>query len=519
MSEKNKKINCPECGAEIYVSESDNKMRSMAERFKIWLGIEEPENEVSENQTENENVLQKVSISPAEKSKSEKVKDMLSHRIANRVIVVIIALIMIVLMFTPFVKITAETSSGKDYEIKFSGVDGLKVFFLSYLWDEENVYDNDVFSENRDTNPSSTNWIKQEIILEAIDEKLGGENSVFVIASVLFIIYAILCVLLLVSSVKNLLRELVAIMKKQLPAKRYKSDIRLCTIFCLMPVVCYSLTQAFLVCVKKYFRGTSYFFSSALSWGAVISITVALLGVVFICAVNLILQLSRNSRYLGITRVRSIICTVLVTCGILAICLPGISVDLSDGEREKKLYASISEISAVTNNGLSSFDIPGSNDIENLIDETLPKGDASDSRGRLFVSEILLFAKSKVDAYETLEVLVWFVLIVTGFLLKTMINISFFGGEKFKTAVFLKILTFVLSVLSLTGMTVIKYAVALSLDLTKPYTVQINIGVGVTIMLISSLAALILRLKPKKIADLDAKEYENADTSYAPYIL
>lgn len=520
MSEKSKNVNCPVCGAEIPVNEDKEQKHGISELLKSWLGIEEQEPKSSEKEEVNENVLQSVSISPIKKTVGETLKEALSHRLINRLVAVIISVLMLALMFTPFVNVTVEPEYGADYELKFSGINALQLSTVSSILVNENILSDDIFGENGMS--VTTENLKQDVILNAMSEKLGM-TGFSLIASALFLAYAILCIVLLIVSVRNLFNELVSVIKKLPEAERHSSDGVLCMLLCLLPAVCFFLIQTFRVCTKNYFYETLLTVKASPAWGATISIIIAFLGTVFICGANLVSQLSKNRRYFNGKRLRSMVCGILVIFVMISLFLPCLSIEVWKYESVNKLNVSVTDITSITEYELRQFGfVTVDSELTGIIDGSFKSGDEKADAGISFLTVLLLGSgvETAISLYDGVTSVTGLMLIFIGFWLWIMIRRSFFGVDKFKMVNTFKVFTLLFSILNLVNITAITHIGSMCLNLYTPYYAEINLGIGVIMTFVFTLLAVILRLNPKNLTDGDdADAYDNADTSYAPYVI
>ncbi len=526
MSEENKNPICPICGTEVPVNKTKGKKQGFSKTVKEFLGIAEAETEPPIEEKTEKDAFQNVSISPSQKTLAAKTEELLSHRFINRLIVLGISVCMLLLLFAPFTKISL-TSGKKTYDLKFSGTNGIQLATVSMLLIEENSeYENMFLSdlaskaENSDTTEEN---LKLSLLLYSTSNKIGVSGGAF-IATVLFIVYGILSLSLVIISAKDLLTELNALIKGGGGAEKHGADGLICMLFCLLPAVCYFLTQLFLYCAKVYYIDDSVAITGGLSFGAVLSIIVAALGTVFVCATNLTALRQKDRYYFNGEKLRGALCGLLIILIMISVTLPCISINVAD----KNLYENTAIQLDATDISPMPYDevilykwqdtaeVIEAHAYTALYDNNLPENLGED------IIKTLLVNPDTTSTYKLLDGIVaacGFVLFFSAFCLYGILRRCFFGIDSLSTVNTFKVFTFITVVINTIIVMSINFASSMFLN-EMFYRIRIGVGFGAILMLVCAFLALIIPLKVKKQANKsDEKDYDDADVSYAPYIV
>lgn len=525
MTENSNKTTCPVCGAEVPINEDSKKKGGVSGFLKTLLELDEAEKEDSAEKEVSRDPLQDVTVSYEKKSLGGKLEALLSHRFINRFIALFLAILMFAMMFAPFTKITVDDGND-DYELDFSLFDGLQISTISSLMSETSgLRDELLYDQNYSeiiTKKQEEKLLVQSVLLYTLSGTSEASGSIFA-ATVLFVFYGIFCLTLLISSVKDLLGEVISIIRKRPSDKERRSDGKFCTVLCLLPAVCFCLMQMFRFCVKNRFISDQITADATLTWGAVASIVIATVGAALACATRFISELRKDARYLNGERMRSIVCAVLAVCVIIAIGLPLMKVDVWNTYGEATLTASATDITAISSDERAeylymSFVDELSSEIASLVRyNSIPENAGGDLITTLLIGSGMYSLQSSFDQIVALTGLT---LLFAGLTLLCLLKKIFFGEEKHASINVFKVLTFICAALNTFILSTIKYSGLFYLNLNADYGVIFDLGTGIIIMLVCSFLAMIWRLKWKKEASGSGdKDFENADVSYAPYVV
>ena len=522
MSEKSK-IQCPVCGAELPVNESKGFKHGMAEILKRLLATDEVEPSISQGEEQTDD-LQNVSITQAKKSVGERIKAVFSYKVINRIVVLLLAICMLALAFAPLVSTTVQAEDGTEYTVSLSGLDGAKMTVVSaVLLTEKNLYESDLYEKlfatpEQEMTPEDT--LKQGMLLSAIDGKVGLNGSP-IAALLIFVTYAILCLVLVIVAIKNLISELIAYKKKRFRAKRYGADGLLCMLFCLLPVLCFLFMNMCEFCTRNSALGRLMIVDFGLAWGAVVSFVVALLGSAFVCIAGSVALLRSNRLYFNGIRLRSIICSALIIFIMIATLLPCLKINVwnENAEVDKAMQVNLMTFGEMSSQDRKQYRVIP---VEESLRAQLAAEEESKGAGESFVNTLLMGSN-----VSTIRVLYGAVMAVTGLfflfaglLLWALLRKSFFDSKRTKMISAFKVFTMICVTADLILAVALKSICEMSLKGDLSSFIEFKLGTGVILMFVCMIVMLAIRLKAKKkkVTYMD-EDYDNADVSYAPYVL
>ena len=523
MSEKNKKTVCPSCGAEVPVNESKslkkicNILRGVMEDDPAdWEDVvEEPQ--VSEDPSEE---LQTVSIEKTQTTMTlgDQIKKIVSYKLINRIAIAALALVMLLLAFAPFTSYPVGfEEAGVSYQMNYSGTDNLRMTATSAYLMGENLQ----LAQSNEESLSTEAFSKMNLIT-ATNMKMGMSFTA-ILATVGYVLYLILCIAFLAFAVKDLISEFFAAKKNRVRLRKYTSDTLLCLLLCVFPVVAFLLLQACEVSMgNAVLLNSGAFLGAKLSWGAVLSFVLALLGTIFVCISHSFGALRLHGRYFDRMRIKHIISVVLVVVLLLSMFLPCIQIRLWNQETNDEQTTSVSlwDIRETTKNERIVYQRAGVY-ANQKYEELIAQGKLSDQAGEEFVNTVFLTSKmANIRVlYTAIELFTALTLIFAGVLLWSLLRRGFFSGKRLRMVNFFKVVTLVAVAIDLILLIVMQQTLALSLPNELVYSVDFKLGSGIIIMLVCALLTVTLRLSAKKEVNYVDEDYDNADVSYAPYVL
>lgn len=529
MSEKSKKTVCPSCGAAVEGNESKDPKKI----FHILRGLLEDEEIDAPDETpcepcENEPLETAVdtSVSSARPSLRERIQMVLGNRLINRLCVFVLAVCMLALAFAPFASYRLATSEDTVETLQYSGVDHVQISLLSMMMPANTQpldtagYDT-LLVEQADEG-MRTALLKQMILVTSVYARTG-QSTTAMIAALLYVVYVLLCVIFVVMAGVNLATEFFTAKKKRHRIKKCVSDTLLCLLVCLLPVVCFCLLQACEVCTGRGLLPFVTPLGASLGWGAILSLVLATLGGIFVCAAHSVSMLRLNRRYFDRTRIKSLICIVLIVLVFVSTLLPCISVSMWDMKagKEMTLGMNLWDIREMTGNEwlyyYNELDPIDRDDVTAMLQaEELPEKAGEELIHTMWISSGQTGVFTMLALMEIIAILT---MICAACWLFLMLRRCFYGKRGHTMIRIFKTLTMLGVSLNFLFAVIIKGMLEQCLLGKLISVMEFEIGVGVIAMFIFALAGLLLRLREKRPVRYWDDEYDNADVSYAPYVL
>lgn len=509
MSEKSEKTMSPEIGTDAVASES-NSLEKICNMLKDSFEDDTPDDDNIELYKPEEDVvddLQNISVSSDVKhSFGHKVRDVLSNNLINRICVFLLSIAMLALSFAPIANYRL-VSNEESYKIGFSGFDLSQVVLYSIVDGGSPQTVDDAADEQAPL--SAKEELKADTLIMAKRQALGFKPTVLM-ACAFFIIYFILCAAFLILATKNLIIELFSKKKNRTRLKKYPSDTMMCVLFCFMPVIFLFVLQACKICTNSVLlNGIS--FGASLAWSTILSIVLAFLGTLYVCATRCAAILKIGKRYFNRPRFKHILCAMLVIVLLLSSLLPFLTMTSKDYD----LSVSLADIREMTFGEYEAYYLQRYNQPDAAL--YLESGMAGDE----FANTLLLGMGNYMVyiIYIVVEMAYALILLLGGILLLALIRRGFLGKARVKLINTLRVaifmVTFVVFILSLIFKSMIEH----NLNTAVLRYMSIDLGSGIILMLACSILALCVRFSPRKTMEYVDSDYDNADNSYAPYVL
>ena len=542
MSENMKKRFCSVCGASLaedgscpvcgHRDESDSVKTAVdnGKEMETDNGSEIAETSGAERMPIDDfSLLKNVRVTHPEKTLGEKIAGLLSNRLANRILVLVISLLLLALVFAPFARYTLEFQTegeGKEtYEIPFTAVDSVELAIRSFafLSDEALVqtklYNETLLAQNEGA-LSHEELIRQNMMLTAMRQSTSVRVTV-VAAALLAVVYAVLCTVLVGLAIHALIAELIMRKKKLSIHKKSAAESMLCMIACLLPAEIFCLLQALDLGMYSAFAPSYKGLGVEISWGAIAVVILATLGSIFSCAVNFLETTKNDERRITKSRLRNMVCCVLMIVLIVAMLLPCVTVNVwNESEVTKVMHLDTFDITEMPTNDIKYYRERFREYNEKIVDGmslSEIEGVFADDTGETLFHTVLIGRKDARALYGTIIAVTAITLICVGLLLFAFIRRCFFGKlglggiHTWKVFASISVAVYFITMLILTS------TAQGCLQGKLYYIIEFKLSMGVVLGLICMAVAVMLRLKDeKKKAKI---QYENPDVSYAPYKL
>ena len=471
-------------------------------------------------------LMKNVTISECECTVAQTVSLAFSKKIVNRSIVLAVAILLFSLIFTPFAKYDMETLGRDDsITIAFSPKDCVELAVRSAVFlDDVSITETDIYKKmvlaQEEGDLEEEELVKKNIMISAMNRNAPMRATVLV-AAVVSVIYAILCLILLCIAIKDLIIELLLIKKKGKVKKRHASYAIICMIACLVPILMFSFSQAFDFGVYGVYTKGYEGFANELAWGAITCACFSVLSAIFACAVSFFEIAEHDTKIFTRERIRGIVCCILLVILIISVFLPIISINIWDQYGViDELHVNMLDISEMSSADRALYRSIhkeyGDKLFENL---ELSEEIADDSLAKTLFHSII-YGRSNPGILSIFWILsVCATLIILGLLLYKLIKHTFFGSTRMGGIRTLKVLMVI-------SITIDLFMAYIFLDLAQRclYGRMLNIieikwGVSFALMIIFAMATILWRLKKKekKSGQVLKSEYDAADVSYAPY--
>lgn len=531
MSENNKKTFCPECGAEVNAKEEKKTFNKILNAIRGVL-----EDEVVDTDEELEKALieeETLKTSPDATAKAAKpslrgfFKMIFGNRLINRLIIFLIAVAMLVMTFMPFTTYQVKMSDETVYTVNYSGVDMVQNSIFS-MFASGTVSDIDTAAYEQALqnmpNPAEKVALIRQMTLAFSIYTQKGAHLTSMLTSMLFVAYAILCTLLVIFAGVNLFSEFFTGKKSRNRVKRFASDGVLCFIVCLLPALCFAMLQACELCTGRgVLRFVEPVGGAHLSWTAVLTLVLAFIAAILSCLSHSVGVTREDRRYFDRRRVKHILSVVLIIAVFISTFLPFIQINVIDIQTGKEMVMGVNlwDIREMTANEWMHY----YNSPERINQEYIAALGAmpslSEYEGEIFMNTLIIpsnvqivFTLFAVMGYFTL-----FLLLFAGVWLFATLRRGFFGKKRRFMINSFRILTFICVCFVFLFVMMLKNAMDFCMRGDMMYVMKFSFGGGVLLMFLCSLLGLSLRMKEKKSIVYADEDYDNAETSYAPYVL
>ena len=449
-----------------------------------------------------------------------------SKRIINRIIVFLIAAVMLILAFCPFAYTVSQREGWKDVTLRYNAVDTVSMAVRSFFFlDEEELRGTELYKDIlTDTNEARA--MKKGLLLMVMSRDASIRLTV-VLAAVVSVVYICLCILFLLLAAFDLLGDLITIKKKRGPQHECSrpSDGMLLAILCILPLLIFTFGQMShfgLGAIYENYTGGG----NGLSWGLITSITVALIGALFVFLKNGLNLTFLPEKYFNKQTAKSIVCCALVAVVILSVFLPCIDLHVStpNGKQTRSVLLAPTDIHEMTADDIEYYQSNNSNtcreELDSQINEALTTFVHDDTLSwRMLVTFMTGVRRNNVNyLYGIVMTTTILTLISACVLLWLLLHKVFMRGRLGFLITVFKLVTLISSTINFIMYMVL--ILVLKANLTGDMLLRMDptLSVGAFLMIICAIAALLVKVKAKRQIQVD-RAYDNPDVSYAPYVI
>ncbi len=490
------------------------------EKEEIAINATE-EKEQKKHPTDDFSLLGNVNVVNAPRTFGQKIVNLFSNRILVRVVVLVLSLAMLAFVFTPFVSYKVEVGEGVRYDVSFSPKDSVELAANYALIFISNLQHQPIpgLSEPLNLDQAAA---KQSFMSVAMIRQTGLRVTV-IVAAITTVIYALLCVISALLALKALISELITRKKGISRRKRHAADGMICMIACLMPLMIFCFLQAFdfgMTILSEFgCRGLG----TKMAWGAILTTAVAILGSIVVCAASFFKLTEDEEKPFTKLRITRMVCCVLMILLVVSIFLPCSTVSIWHENGETDTYfVDITDIKEMPVSDLKNYRTVarqyGATVIDNLESGQVGSIQTDDVGKTLFHTVMICRIDPRI-IYGAVIAVTMITLLFVGFLLWSTVRHCFFETPKFGSMKALKVFSTMSIAAYLVMVIVMNIVIQFCLLLDLSYMLGFSIGIGTIIAAVIMVAILIIRQKSvKKVVNRNT-DYDNADVSYAPYVL
>lgn len=141
--------------------------------------------------------------------------------------------------------------------------------------------------------------------------------------------------------------------------------------------------------------------------------------------------------------------------------------------------------------------------------------------GETFFNTLLITSNAVTvyTLYAVMEIVSVLTLLFAGLWLFGVMRRGFFGKKRRRLVNWFKVLTLICVCVNFIFVLIIKSLLDACLQGNLVYLVRFGMGKGIIVMFLCTLFAVVWRLHEKRAVQYADEEYDNADVSYAPYVL
>lgn len=501
------------------------------------------ENNIIEDGADKEYVLSEE-MEPFKKDAS--VKSFFSNRIVNRVVLFILSVLILGLAFCPIVYTEAELENGIEARIEYSAFDGLRVAYSSFRFmtvkganaTGTGVKLAEQYKELARSYRGGATSFGEERLLKAIAEnellvtlmfRSSPIRVSYILAAVVGALYIIVALVMFLFATRSLISAIAN--RHHVSAGRDRHFDRSVGILWLLMLLLPVLSYAFMAMCNFGTVGTLSVFCKGgrgLSFGFYLSLVVEIFGSALYLVMYLReLKRSNKGSFSDKTKVdfkSCILSLVIIICTFLPIFSINLVRYTASTYREETVYFDIYDISELSNSEIKKYSsVSRVQNMEKLEDYRNAAMDGRASGIDSFSSEIyntLVIGYGRFDIsilnIAIMGVLVLLV-IIAALLIRATLNSLFFGYENREKIKKLKILLLI-AALAYCGLGAALYVIGNSC-VTATLQNYLSMSVGIGPVIIAALSIwVVTTLRSRKVSFIDS-EYDNADTSYAPYVI
>ena len=505
MSENSKKTVSPSVGTEILADESRGGEKALhaLENEEIGLGTACMPNADDPSMDD----LQEVNVAIAKLGVKDIIKKIFPKGLITRICVFVASIVVFLLSFAPLVRYEINLGYGPIDTMSFSGMDSvLSVVVLLYRLIANLI--SSVFLHGAPV------YQGPQIVADQI-------TLMLLMGAALYLLYMVLCMTLIVLSIKNLIVELCTMKNGRNRHKNYASDSLACLLLCMLPAMVFCLMRAFRFYVSGIFMSVSgAFVGEGMAYGSVLLLVLLILLCIILCGSRLLGSpaFNRNRQNFDRRRVKHIFCALLVILSLLFSLFSCIEIRVEEPSLNHVDTVGIS----IWNFRLLSVPELAIYSRQGMINDAYVESAMADTHtGQILADSLMLSIPTIVIRimYAVIEMILVLTFLSGGLLIFRLLKGAFFGTDTTKLISLFKSLTVIGSSINLVLVFILRYMMERYMRGSfSHYYIEIGIGMGIILSFAFVLWATVLRLKKKKIAYID-KAYDNPDISYAPYVL
>ena len=532
MSEEMKKTTCPECGAEVEIKEEKKDFKKILDAIRGVLEDEDIDDvDTVETDSNAEEALETSPDATAKRgdlSLRGRFKYIFGNRLINRLIVFLLAVAMLAMTFVPFVTYQVKTADNTVYTVEYSGTDTVQVSLFSFfVGNTAGTPDMSAYEQalNQITDvDAQASLIRQMMLASSVNSRMGFQTTTLV-ATLLFVIYALFCTIFVIVSAVNLITEFFTGKKTRDRVKRCASDTILCLLICMLPVLCFAMIQACEICtgigILDFLTPVS---GAKLSWSAILSLVLALLGGVLICASHSLGLLRVDKHYFDRRRIKHILALVLVLVVMVSTLMPCLQMQMIDIQSGKEITTDVSlwDIREITVKEWQSYRSSDTRIDQAYVSSLGALPELPNLAGETFMHTMLIPSNAGMIVfylYSFIEIVTLLMLAFAGVWLFGVLRRGFFGKTRRFMINLFRILTLVCVCVNFVLVLLVKSMMDMNLQGILLYIIRIGVGQGMLVMFLCALLGVVLRLREKRPIRYADEEYDNAEVSYAPYVI
>ena len=532
MSEEMKKTTCPECGAEVEIKEEKKDFKKILDAIRGVLEDEDIDDvDTVETDPNAEEALETSPDATAKRgdfSLRGRFKFIFGNRLINRLIVFLLAVAMLAMTFVPFVTYQVKTADDTVYTVEYSGVDTVQVSLFSFFvgntagTPDMSAYEQ-ALDEITDVEAKSS-LIRQMMLASSVNSRMGFQITTLV-ATLLFIVYALFCTIFVIVSAVNLITEFFTGKKTRDRVKRCASDTILCFLICMLPVLCFAMIQACEICTGV---GILDFLTpvrgAKLSWSAILSLVLAGLGGVLICASHSLGLLRVDKHYFDRRRIKHVLALVLILVVMVSTLLPCLQMRMIDIQSGKEITTDVSlwDVREMTVKEWQSYRSSDTRIDQAYVSALGALPELPEMAGESFLHTMLIPSNAGAVIfylYCAIEIVTLLTLAFAGVWLFGILRRGFFGKKRRFMINLFRILTLICVCVNFVLVLLVKSMMDMNLQGILLYIIRFGVGKGMLVMFLCALLGVVLRMREKRPIRYADEEYDNAEVSYAPYVL
>ena len=443
------------------------------------------------------------------------------------------SVLLLILAFCPFAHTVVKVSEKREVNLDFDVSYAARVTALTFLsYSEEELEKTDLYKQykrsiskvntdrlNRYDDEKLENYFKMKMELQAISYNTPVRISM-ILTVVFGVIYILLCVAFFIKTVSLLIKELSDKPEQKIKRAADSATAVLWLITALLPLG-YFLWNKF-----TYFgvaEMSAFSYGSGMSYGFILSATVALVGTILTVILNLKSIKDKTTGRVSSDVLKSLVLSGIALLITASVFLPSMGIKFaynsSSGVKTAAVYAtpnSIGEFSSADVNEFAGLSKTESG--EALVAVCKEATSRAGTEATAFdIFNVLTIGHGRIDVsflYLFVIAVSVLMLFVIALLIRNITLRAFFGARK-KTG-FLKLLLVLLSVANL----VVNIALYVSGKTATygelEYIIKVSLGAGpILIFILSVLFVSLFHTHHEKTVD---RGYDNPDVSYAPFV-